>query len=57
MTPPDTTRWKVTAYDPTTNAATIDTFNSHDEARHFAGILKARRPTWDIDIHPTRQTR
>ena len=52
-----TTRWKVTAYDPGTNAATIDTFDTQDEARRFAGVLKARRPTWDIDIHPTRQSR
>lgn len=55
MTPPAT--WRVTAYDPTTNTATIDAFTTEEEARRFAGILRGRRPTWDIDIRPTRLDR
>ena len=53
MNAPPTTTWRVSAYNPAANEATIDSFATEDEARKFAGILKGRRPTWQIDIHPT----
>jgi len=55
MTQPTT--WRVTAYDPTADSATVDVFSSEDEARRFAGILKGRHPTWEYDIRPTRLAR
>lgn len=49
--------WRVTAYDPQTNTAEIGHFTTQDDARNFAGILRARHPSWDIDILPIRATR
>lgn len=46
--------WRVTAYDPTARTAEIAQFATETDARQFAGTLRARHPTWDIDILPIR---
>lgn len=51
------TTWRVTAYDPATNSVTIDTFDTEQDARHYAGTLRGRRPTWEIDITTPRAPR